>query len=337
MKAKIDWYKEVLELEPGSKVFFPLARLLAANGQLQDALSTLLLGLERHPEFMEARLYLIELLYKNEQVGQCEPQIDQLTRLFSKYPGFWEAWGACTADKEKKRDLSLALRFLAAVFQHPDVDLGEVVEKGLSSLAAKPAKMPPAPKPAMETGKRIPPADAVTRPAVQPAVAPKPAVVTAAPAAAAPLVHTPAVTPKPAVATAAPAAAVPLVHKPVVTPKPAVTSDAAAKSPAPAAQLDADDTEEHFTLRTKSMADVLAGQGDIDGALEIYRELVLRAASSEEREEINERIAELSASQAQADDAPAPALPGAAYPHGKQRMQHLLESLAERLEERASG
>ena len=333
MKAKIDWYKEVLELEPGSKVFFPLARLLAENGQLQDALSTLRLGLDRHPEFMEARLYLIELLYKNEQVGQCEPQIDQLTRLFSQYPGFWEAWGACTADKEKKRDLSLALRFLAAIFQHPDVDLGEVVEKGLSSLAAKPAKTPPAPRPAMETGKRTPPADAVTRPAVRPVVTPTVAATTAA---AAPPVRKAVIAPMKAATPGAAEATAPPVRKAVITP---TTAAAAAKSAAPAAQLteDVDDTEEHFTLRTKSMADVLAGQGDIDGALEIYRELALRAASSEEREEIDERIAELSALQAQADDAPAPAPPGAAYPHGKQRMQHLLESLAERLEERASG
>ena len=294
MKAKIDWYKEVLELEPGSKVFFPLARLLAENGQLQDALSTLRLGLERHTEFMEARLYLIELLYKNDKVAQCQPQIDQLTRLFTKYPGFWEAWGACTAGTEKKRDLSLALRFLALLFQHPDVNLGEVLERGLSSLAEKPNEMPLTPKPEMETSKHILPTGAATSPA----------------------------------------------GRPVITQTAVITTGAAVKSPSPAAKNteDADDTEEHFTLRTKSMADVLAGQSDIDGALEIYRELALRAESTAERQEINERIAELSTPQAQADDAPSPPpLPGVAPPPGKQRMQHLLESLAERLEERASG
>jgi tetratricopeptide (TPR) repeat protein len=315
MKAKIDWYKEVLELEPGSKVFFPLARLLAENGQLQDALSTLRLGLERHTEFMEARLYLIELLYKNEQVAQCELQITQLTHLFSKYPGFWEAWGTCTAGTEKKRDLSLALRFLAVLFQHPDVDLGKVLEKGFSSLAAKPLKMPLTPKPEMETGKKILPADAATRPAGRPVIPPATA----------------------ATADTTDAAATP-VRKPVIPSTPAVTTDAPVKPPVPAAKRaeDLDDTEEPFTLRTKSMADVLAGQSDIDGALEIYRELALSAESPEERQEINERIAELSSPQVQADDAPSPP-PGVAPPPGKQRMQHLLESLAERLEERASG
>jgi tetratricopeptide (TPR) repeat protein len=295
MKAKIDWYKEVLELEPGSKVFFPLARLLAENGQWQDALSTLRLGLERHPEFIEARLYLIELLYKNEQIVQCEPQIGHITRLFSKYPGFWEAWSAVAAGTEKKRDLSLTLRFLAVLFQHPDVDLGAVLEKGLHSLTGAPEKIPAASQPAMETSKKIlPAADAV----------------------------------------APPSSAMPADAQ-----MPAVAVDAAVHGPSPAAKRaeDMDETEEPFTLRTKSMADVLAGQSDIDGALEIYHELALRAESPAERQEIHARILQLSSLPEQADDAPSAPPPAVAPPPGKQRMQHLLESLAERLEARALG
>jgi len=294
MKAKIDWYKEVLELEPGSKVFFPLAQLLAEHGQLHDALSTLRLGLERHPEFMEARLYLVELLYKNGQVAHCEPQLGHLTRLFSKYHGFWEAWGACAADPETKRDLSLTLRFLSVLFQRPDVNLGDVLEKGLHSLAATSGTLSSAPAPESAAGNAILPADAVPLSSGMPVDA---------------------------VASAVPA------------------SVAAVREPPAAAKRTAgmDDTEEPFTLRTKSMADVLAGQSDINGALEIYRELALRAESPEERQEINERITQLSSPQAQAADSLSPTAPGVASPPGKQRMQHLLESLAERLEARALG
>ena len=269
MKAKIDWYKEVLELEPGSKVFFPLARLLAEDGQLQDALSTLRLGLERHPEFMEARLYLIDLLYKSGQVEPCEQQVCQLTRLFSQYPGFWEAWGAYVAGTEKKRDLSLTLRFLAALFQHPDIDLGQVLETGLRSLAGTAEKMPP---PVASTGAA-------------------------------------------AGGDSAPAA------------RRAKETD----------EEETDAVEEPFTLRTKSMADVLAGQSDIGGALEIYRELAVRAESPEERREISARIAQLSSLPKQAGSAP-PAPPPHPLPSpGKHRVQHLLESLAERLEARAGA
>jgi hypothetical protein len=283
----------VLELEPGSKVFFPLARLLAENEQLHDALSTLRLGLERHPEFIEARLYLIELLYKNGQISQCEPQVGQLTRLFSKYPGFWEAWGACAASAGKRRDLSLTLRFLAMLFQRPELGLGEVLEKGLHSLAALPEEIPPASEPELKTGRDNFPTAAVAAPVNV------------------------------------------SVNRPVFvgTTDVAVT-DAPSPTAKPAEELD--DTEEPFTLRTKSMADVLAGQSDISGALEIYHELALRASSPEERREIDERIVQLSSPQAPTVDAPAPPPPDIPPP-GKQRMQHLLESLAERLEARALG
>ena len=293
MKAKIDWYKEVLELEPGSKVFFPLARLLAENGQLQDALSTLRLGLERHPEFIEARLYLIELLYRNGQSVQCEPQVGQLTRLFSKYPGFWEAWGACTANTEKRRDLSLTLRFLSMLFQHPDIGLEDVLENGLHSLVMPQKEISFAYEAEVEADQKSLPTDAVSFSS----------------------------------------------GAPVVTQEPPVTASAVLTvSPSPMTKHaeEMDDATEPFTLRTKSMADLLAGQSDVNGALEIYRELVLRAESAEERQEINERIAQLSSSQTQATDAPAPLSPDIPPP-GKQRMQHLLESLAERLEARALG
>jgi len=285
MKAKIDWYREVLELEPGSKVFFPLARLLVENGQLQDALSTLRLGLERHPEFIEARLYLIELLYKNGQLVQCESQVGQLTRLFSKYPGFWEAWGACAAGTEKRRDTSLTLRFLAMLFQHSHIGLSDVLEKGLDALAVPPE-------------------------------------VTLLPS-------------EPDVAVSAPSNV--LVDTQASAGTAGTTGEVTLNEPSLALKSEEEmDDEEPFTLRTKSMADVLAGQSDINGALEIYRELALNAESPEERREIYERIAQLSSQQAQAGDTTSSVSPDAPAP-GKQRMQHLLESLAERLEARALG
>jgi len=264
MKEKIDWYREVLELEPGSKVFFPLAQLLAEYGQLQDALSTLRLGLERHPEFMEARLYLIDLLYKNGEIVSCEQQVSQLTRLFSRYPGFWEAWGAYIAGTGEKRDLALALRFLGALFQRPDLDMAQVLETGLHALVGTPEHLPPSA---------------------------------------------------------------------------ASTDESAVHGSSPAARRpeEMDDMEEPFTLRTKSMADVLAGQSDIGGALDIYRELAMRTESPEERQEIHERIAQLSSLPEQAVGAPPPSPRSVFPPPGKQRMQHLLESLAERLEARARG
>ena len=71
MTEKIDWYKEVLELEPNSKVFYPLSRLLAEAGRTDEAVDTLEQGLARHEEFLEARLFLVELLHQLGQDTAC--------------------------------------------------------------------------------------------------------------------------------------------------------------------------------------------------------------------------------------------------------------------------
>ena len=41
MTEKIEWYKEVLELEPNSKVFCPLARMLADEQRFDEAVAVL--------------------------------------------------------------------------------------------------------------------------------------------------------------------------------------------------------------------------------------------------------------------------------------------------------
>ena len=80
---KIDWYREVLELEPNSKVFLPLARLHLQIGQEDEAIAVLEHGLARHPEHLEARLLLVELLYRTGRQEACTRQVSELGRLFS--------------------------------------------------------------------------------------------------------------------------------------------------------------------------------------------------------------------------------------------------------------
>ena len=113
MMDKIEWYREVLELEPSSKLFFPLARLLVEDGQPEAALETLRRGLERHPEFLEARLFYIEQLYHHGQPEACVAEVTELGQLFASYPGFWQAWAASMLGSGCG-DVATALRFLAA-------------------------------------------------------------------------------------------------------------------------------------------------------------------------------------------------------------------------------
>lgn len=140
MTEKIEWYKEVLELEPNSKVFFPLSRLLAEDGEIDEALSILEDGLERHPEYLEARLYFIELLHKNGMNEKCEAQVDKLSKMFASYAGFWQAWAACLSS-EKEADTASILRFLAAQFVAGPIQLHDVLNRGLQTFIdeARPA------------------------------------------------------------------------------------------------------------------------------------------------------------------------------------------------------
>ena len=132
MTEKIEWYKEVLEIEPNSKVFFQLARMLVEEGCYEEAFEVLEKGLNRHEEFLEARLFFIEILFKHEQHEKCAKQIEKLNNMFSSYAGFWQAWAACLS--ENTPDIAFALRFLAANFVLGPVSIRDLLDKGMKVL-----------------------------------------------------------------------------------------------------------------------------------------------------------------------------------------------------------
>ncbi|HEU6437805.1 MAG TPA: tetratricopeptide repeat-containing protein [Nitratidesulfovibrio sp.] len=333
MKAKIEWYQEVLELEPSSKVFFPLARLLAENSQPDDAISTLRQGLDRHPEFIEARLFLIELLHSSHRDDLRDGEVGKLARLLGAYPGFWDAWSACLAAGDKGRDTALALAFLAASFRSGSqsaLSWTSVIEHGLRAMlgdnGAAPAQSPAAfvaPVAPVASGAPIA-SDAAARPA--PSVRSKPAdrAADAEMAASGP--------------SGAPRSSAPSPGHAGMHAAPGGSADVPANVAHDGADGQ-DEEEEHFSLRTRSMAQVLAEQGDLKGALDIYEELLAAADNDEERADIAGVIQELTnrlksagegSQRQQVADEGQPL-------QGKHKLIHMLESLAERLEARVQG
>lgn len=197
MKTKIKWFKEVLELEPGSKVFFPLARLYFDDGKLKEARDTLRHGLERNPDHLEARFLLVEVLTRLDRHDQAVDEVRVITGMLSNYPAFWKLWADSAAPAS--RDSAMALTFLAASFQGTPISWTQVIEKGLDSL--------------FKTNGAAAPVEKVAEPE--------------------PKAEAPAVKPKAKTSTC----------------------------------------EDDASLRTKTMADLLADQGDFQGALTIYEEL----------------------------------------------------------------
>ena len=288
MMDKIEWYREVLELEPSSKLFFPLARLLVEDGQPEAALETLRRGLERHPEFLEARLFYIEQLYHHGQPEACVAEVTELGQLFASYPGFWQAWAASMLGSGCG-DVATALRFLAASFASRPLNLNEVFERGLRSF------MQEAQSSDLPRGKAL--ADlAVMGPEDVDAQA----------------------------------------HDAFSSPAAKPAGAGMAKGDDDAASFAAAQGRREHSLPHRSMAEVLAEQGDLQGALDIYTELAAAAAGSSEQEVLQQRIAMLRTQLegAAVEDLVPPSPDMAA---GKDKLISMLEALAERVEARAQS
>uniref|UniRef100_UPI002670BE96 tetratricopeptide repeat protein n=1 Tax=uncultured Bilophila sp. TaxID=529385 RepID=UPI002670BE96 len=132
MMEKIEWYQEVLKLDPDSKVFFPLAKLLRDSQQPDKAIEVLRAGLRHSSVFLEARLLLIQILFEQSRSGECSEELSAVTGLLENYPAFWEVWAESVS--EKNRDLALAIRLMASTIRHPERSLSLILESGLGIL-----------------------------------------------------------------------------------------------------------------------------------------------------------------------------------------------------------
>ena len=274
MQDKIEWYQEVLELEPGSKVFFPLARLFGQTGRYAEAVTVLRKGLEKHPEFIEARLLLIQLLRESGNADACAAELDAITHVFSAYPGFWQVW----SEHGPSGDAAWALRFLATSFQTPGISLRDVLFSGLESMNAERAH--------------------VSADVVADTVLPK-------------------------VGAGLPCA--PEFAELAASLQPQISADSDFSE-------EQDESPEEVTLRTRSMAEILAEQGDVAGALEIYHEILSRTSSGPAADVLRERIATLTSFSG---DVSAAAGKTVEEPAESDKMRTMLESLAQRLDARA--
>jgi tetratricopeptide (TPR) repeat protein len=298
MTEKIEWYKEVLELEPNSKVFFPLARLLKTENRCDEAMDVLERGLERHPEFLEARLLFIELLHKTDKRALCAEQTNKISAIFSGYTEFWRAWAACFAADGTSPDMPTILRFIAAHFMRPPLSLHEVFDRGIAAILSQAAEN----SESALSGRDMDAQDASLGKSASKSIRQN---------GDAPQGISPA----------------------AVIDEPGQNEDTEISI-----MEEPDEAEEHFSLRTRSMAEVLAEQGDIKGALDIYQELAAAATVPVEKADLLQRIATLNAKLVMAAVAPAvQTAPETETAAEKIKLISKLEVLAERVEARAHG
>jgi len=371
MIEKIDLYREVLAIEPNSKAFFPLARALAESGRPDEAMAILETGIGFHPDHLEAKFLLVELYAASDREEDAVRVFSGVQDSLVRYPAVWRLWARHAAFSS--RDPIVALSFLAQFFRDPGLTFAGVLEKGLEALAASPLAAPSPTQPAVEaaTPESEPPASAKAAATLE----------SGAPAPVAKPETTPTPTPDLAVGFAAAADPTEEAFSPAAAglPEEAVPDEEGEMSmPLRGAQevlelagaLGIADEDEarakgaaalaadipdvvpavakvrtvqipDMGIRTRTMASLLAAQGDAQGALDIYRELLAHLPSGFERAEVEARVAELS-----------PGVPAAfarkpvhepqpvAAPvksKGKAKLMGLLDALAGRLEARSGA
>jgi tetratricopeptide (TPR) repeat protein len=134
MNSKIDWFKEVLEMEPGSKVFFPLAKLQVEDGELREAVITLRRGLEKNPDHLEAKLLLVDVLYTCGEKQEASMESAAVSDLLQRYPGFWRTWASQSAGTSP--DMAAALEYLAGLFSGKTFTWSDIIRMGVSGMFA---------------------------------------------------------------------------------------------------------------------------------------------------------------------------------------------------------
>ena len=136
------WYQEVLSLDPASRIFLPYARLLAETGRRMEAVEVLRAGLARHPEFLDARLLLIDLLHDCGQDAAAGLEASGIIESLSRCSALWDIWSRLPG---VRADQSAMLLFFGATFRKDGPSLADVFEAGMNALREEDRKNAEAP------------------------------------------------------------------------------------------------------------------------------------------------------------------------------------------------
>jgi tetratricopeptide (TPR) repeat protein len=133
MEQKEKFYLDVLELEPGSRLFYPLSEIYVRQKRLEEARDVLVQGLKYHPGHFEARLLLASVY---DQLGETDRSLEIVREMFSSLkarPFFWKL--LLQEYREAGREeIALALQILAAESREKPLSLAGIMQEGLKSL-----------------------------------------------------------------------------------------------------------------------------------------------------------------------------------------------------------
>jgi tetratricopeptide (TPR) repeat protein len=131
MNDTLHLFDELLEHDSGSKIFFPLARLYRRQGHTQRAIEIVRKGIEHHPDYLEAQLYLIELLCEVGDDAAAESKAQSVFVKLMSYEKFWLCLRAHYA-KSQQPNLALASFLVERSALGEDVDVMKLLNFGIA-------------------------------------------------------------------------------------------------------------------------------------------------------------------------------------------------------------
>ena len=118
------WYQEVLSLDPASRIFLPYAAFWPKADAAWRPLKCCGRVLSRHPEFLDARLLLIEELHAAGQDAAAGLEAAGVIESLSQCSALWDIWSRLPGVRP---DQAAMLRFFGATFKKNGPTLGRRV------------------------------------------------------------------------------------------------------------------------------------------------------------------------------------------------------------------
>lgn len=131
-QEKALWYREVLSIDPASRIFLPYARLLMEHGRSCEAMDILRSGLAKHPEFLEARLFFIDVLCSLGEEKAAALEAAPLIEALSHCSSLWKVW---SMRSDIRADQAAMLLFFGTTFKEGGPSMLDVFRAGISSLS----------------------------------------------------------------------------------------------------------------------------------------------------------------------------------------------------------
>ena len=255
---KVKLYEEVLVQDPASTLFFPLAKLYLQEDRVEGALYVLETGLKYHPAHVEARMLLVRVLQKQGKEVAVREQIAAIAGILRKYPDFWHGW-ADQLEKEGDSDFALAARFIGLRLSGHQISWCDLIGNALKGLTGESLlnldQMSFGPASAASQQSEVTPEEDKPQEVLE-------------------FVEDFQKTAFPDLESAPQAGE-------DIRSQPEEAGDASTSEST---------DEDEFVFRTKTMADILAKQGDYRGARDIYAELAQKSRDERFRRELQDNV-----------------------------------------------